>query len=405
MPKKYNIAIGVTGGIASYKSVDIVSRLKKAGHNVDVIMTKSATQFVTPLTFRQISSNDVVVDMFEVKSHNVEHISLAEKADLFLIAPATANIIGKVANGIADDMLSTTIMATKAPILFAPAMNTNMYENIIFQENLLKLKNIGYHIIEPASGYLACGKEGLGRMPEPNIIVEKALALLEDDNTLSNLKILVTAGGTREAIDPVRYIGNRSSGKMGYAIAEKAALRGAEVILVSGNATASIKNTKALKNIKMIKVESAANMQKEILSLFENVDIVIKAAAVADYRVENKSSQKIKKSEDNLNINLVKNPDILKELGKLKKDNQILVGFAAETENLLENAKLKLKSKNLDLIVANDLTLEGAGFDSDTNIIKLINKNGSIEEYPQMTKTDLADIILTQICKIKEKST
>ena len=405
MPKKYNIVVGVTGGIASYKSVEIVSRLKKAGHNVDVIMTNSATQFVTPLTFRQISSNDVVVDMFESKSYDVKHISLAEKADLFLIAPATANIIGKISNGIADDMLSTTVMATKAPIMIVPAMNTNMYQNAIFQENLLKLKNIGYHIIEPESGYLACGKDGLGRMPEPSTIVENALTLLENDESFSGLRVLVTAGGTREEIDPVRYIGNRSSGKMGYALAEQVALRGADVILVSGNTTTSIKNNKALRNIKIIKVESAENMRKEVIKLFDNVDIVIKAAAVADYRVENISDQKIKKAEECLNINLVKNPDILKELGQLKKEHQILVGFAAETEKLLENANLKLISKNLDLIVANDVTLEGSGFDSDTNIIKLIYRDGTIEEYPQMTKKDLADIILTKIHKIKEKST
>lgn len=388
-----NIVIGVAGGIAAYKAVEIVSRLKKAGHTVYVIMTKAATEFVTPLTFREISGNPVVADMWEEpKTWNVQHIALASRADLFLIAPATANIIGKIANGIADDMLTTTVMATKAPIVLAPAMNTNMYLNPITQQNLNKLAGLGYHIIEPASGMLACGVDGPGRLPEPVDIAKKVTALLQCNRDLAGKRVLVTAAGTREPIDPVRYIGNHSSGKMGYALAEAAAARGAEVILVSG--PSSLANPAG---ITVKRVETAAQMREAVLAEFDTADIVIKAAAVADYRPETTADQKIKKTGNTLTLSMVKNPDILRELGERKK-HQLLIGFAAETQELLSNAQEKLIKKNLDMIVANDVTLPGAGFNTDTNIVRVIHKNGHVEELAQLTKRQVAEILLDKIC-------
>ncbi|MDF2571728.1 MAG: coaBC [Sporomusa sp.] len=387
-----NIVMGVSGGIAAYKAVDIVSRLKKSGFNVYVIMTKAATQFVTPLTFREISGNPVVTDMWEEpKTWNVQHIALASRADLFLIAPATANVIGKIANGIADDMLTTTVMATTSPVVIAPAMNSNMYLNQITQQNLDKLKKLGYHVIEPATGMLACGVEGPGRLPEPAVIVEKVIGLLHSRTSMAGKRILVTAAGTREPIDPVRYIGNRSSGKMGYALAQAAAARGAEVILVSG--PSSLPNPP---RVTVIQVETAADMRDAVLAEFDTVDVVIKAAAVADYRPELTAEQKIKKTDDRLTISLVKNPDILRELGQRKK-HQILIGFAAETEDLLAHAQEKLVKKNLDMIVANDVTLPGAGFNIDTNIVKVIHRNGQVEALPQLSKYQVAEILLDKI--------
>jgi len=400
MSSGQNIVMGVCGGIAAYKAVDVVSRLKKTGCNIRVIMTKAATEFVTPLTFRELSGNPVVADMWEEsKTWNVEHIALANWADVFLVVPATANIIGKIANGIADDMLSTTIMATKAPVLLAPAMNTNMYLNPITQQNLTKLAGLGYHIIEPATGLLACGVEGPGRLPEPLVIVDKVVALLHNCQDLRGQRILITAAGTREAIDPVRYIGNRSSGKMGYALAEAAARRGAEVILVSGPTSLPTPP-----GVSIRRLETAAQMQAAVLAEFDTVDIVIKAAAVADYRPELVAEQKIKKTGDTLTINLVKNPDILLELGHRKKQ-QILVGFAAETEDLITHAQEKLTKKNLDMIVANDITLPGAGFNIDTNIVKIIHKNGNVEELPQLSKQQVAEILIDKISKMLKKST
>ena len=400
MSSGQNIVMGVCGGIAAYKAVDVVSRLKKTGCNIRVIMTKAATEFVTPLTFRELSGNPVVADMWEEsKTWNVEHIALANWADVFLVVPATANIIGKIANGIADDMLSTTIMATKAPVLLAPAMNTNMYLNPITQQNLTKLAGLGYHIIEPATGLLACGVEGPGRLPEPLVIVDKVVALLHNCQDLRGQRILITAAGTREAIDPVRYIGNRSSGKMGYALAEAAARRGAEVILVSGPTSLPTPP-----GVSIRRLETAAQMQAAVLAEFDTVDIVIKAAAVADYRPELVAEQKIKKTGDTLTINLVKNPDILLELGHRKKQ-QILVGFAAETEDLITHAREKLTKKNLDMIVANDITLPGAGFNIDTNIVKIIHKNGNVEELPQLSKQQVAEILIDKISKMLKKST
>ena len=386
------VVLGVCGGIAAYKAVEIVSRLIKLGAEVHVIMTESATRFVTPLTFREISGQPVHTTMWEEpKTWNVEHIALARRADLFVIAPATANMIGKMANGIADDFLSTTVMATPAPVLLFPAMNTQMYLNPATQANLVTLRNRGIQIMEPASGLLACGTEGVGRLPEPSEIAQCIATHFRYSGSLCGIRVLVTAGGTREAIDPVRFIGNRSSGKMGYAIATAAAERGATVTLVSGPVILPVPC-----GVNRISVESAAQMREAVLSVFAETDIVIKAAAVADYRPEVAAEQKIKKSSDTLTLCLTKNPDILAELGKLKT-TQFLVGFAAETQELLAHATEKLRKKNLDMLVANDVTQAGAGFDADTNIVKVLSKDGSVEELPQMSKAELGHVILDRI--------
>lgn len=388
------IVLGVTGGIASYKAVELVSRLKKAGAAVHVIMTEAATKFVTPLTFREISGNPVVTSMWtEAPNWNVEHIALANLADLFVIVPATANIIGKIANGIADDMLSTTIMATRAPVLLAPAMNTNMYLNVIVQQNLSRLTQYGYHIIQPDCGKLACGSEGPGRLPEPSVIFEKITHLLQAAHTFAGKKVLVTAGGTREPIDPVRYIGNRSSGKMGYALANAAAARGAEVILIAGPTNLPDPPGVIVKHI-----ETAQAMRQAVLEEYDRMDIIIKAAAVADYRPQSPSIHKIKKTDETLTLALEKNPDILLELGQ-KKQHQILIGFAAETQELITNASMKLAKKNLDMVIANDVTLPGAGFNSNTNIVKILYRDGSMEELPQLSKREVAEIILEKVLK------
>ena len=387
-----NILLGVSGGIAVYKAVDIVSRLRKKGAQVKVIMTESATKFVAPLTFREISTNQVAISMWgDIPVYNVEHIALANWADAFLLAPATANIIAKIANGIADDMLSTTILATKAPVMVCPAMNTNMFENPVTQDNIKKLSNLGMHIMQPATGMLACNVEGKGRLPEPADIVADLEKLLTFNASLSGRKVLVTAGGTIEPIDPVRYIGNRSSGKMGYAIAAEAAKRGAEVILVSG-----VSNLPVPSGVKLIKIETALEMREAVLKEYADTDIVIKAAAVADYRVQNQSDKKIKKKDEDITLTLVKNPDILKELGKNKK-HQYLVGFAAETNDVVEYAKKKIKEKNLDMIVANDVSMPEAGFNHDTNIVKLIFPDDKIIDIEKCTKADIAKIILDNI--------
>ncbi|WIF94580.1 bifunctional phosphopantothenoylcysteine decarboxylase/phosphopantothenate--cysteine ligase CoaBC [Caminicella sporogenes] len=394
MLKNKNVVVGVTGGIAVYKAVDVVSRLKKLSANVNVIMTKSAAKFVAPLTFQSISQNYVVTDMFaEPKTWDIEHISLAQKADLFLIVPATANIIGKIANGIADDMLSTTVMATKAPVLIAPAMNTNMYNNPIVQRNIDILKRLGYKFIEPVSGRLACGDYGKGKLAEPQDIVNEIINLFKSDYSkdLEGRKIIVTAGPTQEPIDPVRYITNHSTGKMGYAIAKAAKNRGAEVLLISGPT-----NLSAPDGVEIINVVTANEMYEAVLNNLKDADIVIKSAAVADYRPKNKSDVKIKKSDDDLNIELTRNPDILYEIGKIK-GNRILVGFAAETNDVLNNALKKIKKKNLDLIVANDITQKGAGFKSETNIVTIIDKNGNYKSLKKMTKEEVADVILDKV--------
>ena len=397
MLKDKNVILGVTGGIAAYKSVDLASRLRKAGANVHVIMTKGAQNFVTPLTFREITGNPVTTTMWgEVTNHNVEHIALANLADLVIVAPATANFIAKCAMGMADDMLTTTLLATKAPIFFAPAMNSNMYENQLTQKNIDVLIESGWNFIPPESGHLACGTDGVGRMPEPADIVDFVHFTMAFAADMLGIKVLVTAAGTYEPIDPVRYIGNRSSGKMGYAIAEAAKKRGAEVILVSGPSALT-----PPEGVEFIGVESAAEMRDAVMEHFSEADMIIKAAAVADYRVRNASDQKIKKNDEELTLVLEKNPDILKELGEKKRTGQILVGFAAETQNLLEYAKAKLEKKNLDMIVANDVSRKDAGFNTDTNVVKLLYRNGTIEELPIMTKHKLADELLNRVLKIK----
>lgn len=393
MLKDKTVVLGVSGGIAVYKACDLVSKLKKAGINVHVIMTKSATEFVAPLTFQTLSQNYVVEDMFESpKTWDVEHISLAKKADLFVLAPATANVIGKVANGIADDMLTTTVMATKAKVLVAPAMNTNMYENPIVQRNIQILKDLNYEFVEPESGRLACGDVGSGKLASVDTICEKIISLLNVEQDLKGTSIIVTAGPTVESIDPVRYITNRSTGKMGYSIAKKAIERGADVTLISG--PTNILPPQNLK--KFIKTESAEDMYNAVLENIKDNQVVIKSAAVADYKPKGYSDKKIKKSDDDLSIKLDRTKDIALEIGKIKED-KILVGFAAETNDLLENAKGKIKKKNLDFIVANDLTQEGAGFGVDTNIVKVIDKDGIISEYPKMKKEEVADVILDKI--------
>ena len=379
------VVLGVSGGIAAYKACDVVSRLRKENIQVNVIMTKHATEFVSALTFQSISQNPVAVEMFEpVTNWDIEHISLAKKADIFLIAPATANVIGKIANGIADDMLSTTVMATKAPVVIAPAMNTNMYENPVTQANIQKLKDLGYIFIEPGYGRLACGDLGPGKLAEPDLIVENIKFLLNKTDELKGKNVLVTAGPTQEAIDPVRYITNKSTGKMGYALAYQAALMGAKVTLVTGPTNLEI----PFGISEVIKVKSAQQMYEAVTSSFDEMDIVIKSAAVADYKPKNISDSKIKKSDSDLVLELDRNKDILFELGKLKT-KQVLVGFAAETDDLIANAQKKLAKKNLDFIVANDLKQEGAGFAGDTNIAKLLFADGNIEELPIMTKNQL----------------
>lgn len=391
-----NILIGVTGGIAAYKVVEVASRLKKAGANVRVMMTSAATEFVSPRTFQEITGNAVFVEMFGDAAHfHVAHVALADFADLVLIAPATANFLAKAAHGIADDLLTTTILAFDKEILIAPSMNTKMYENPATQANLSVLKSRGVKILEPNAGNLACGAVGKGRLPEPEEIyaaIEKIFA--PNIKNLSGKKILVTAGGTIEAIDPVRYIGNRSSGRMGYEIAKSAVNAGANVILISGKSEIQPPN-----DLKFIKIESALQMRDAVLENFDSVDAVIMSAAVADYRVKKISAQKIKKSADTLTLELVKNPDILKELGGLKK-NQILIGFAAETQNILDYARKKLVEKNLDFIVANDVTAEGAGFSVSTNIASIIWREGNVESFSKMSKADLAEKIVERVANL-----
>ena len=396
-----NILVCISGGIAAYKAADIVSKLRKSKANVNVIMTEAATNFITPLTLRELSCNPVVVSMWEkVTNWNVEHIALASKADLILIAPATANIIGKLANGIADDMLTTTVMATKAPVYIAPAMNTNMYQNQIVQDNITKLSHYGYNLIEPESGMLACGIEGLGRLPEPEKIVTIVKNHFKiDSQALKNKKILITAGGTIEPLDPIRYIGNRSSGKMGYAIAKEAVLRGAEVVLVSGPTALP-----APEGVRLISIETAAQMRKAVLREFNDTDITIKASAVADYHPRNVSDIKIKKSDQSMTVVLEKNPDILMELGSIKTAEQLLIGFAAETNDLIKYAKSKVEKKNLDMIIANDVSLPGAGFNSNTNIVKILYKNGTVESLEKMSKHKLASIIIDKIISLKDNA-
>lgn len=394
------IVLGVTGGIAVYKAVDLVSRLRKAGCEVRVVMTEHAQQFVTPLTFKEISGNAVATSMWNANQEfNVEHIALANWADAFLVAPATANILAKMACGLADDLLSTTLLAAQAPIVVCPAMNTGMYQNPATQENIAKLQERGVTVMPPAVGHLACGTSGPGRLPEPQQIVEFMSAFFAGrEGDLRGLRVLVTAAGTREPIDPVRYVGNRSSGKMGYAVAQMAAERGADVLLISGPSALATPP-----NVRVVNVETTNEMLEACLAAYGDVDIVIKAAAVADYRPRDVADQKIKKkTDDALTVVMDKNPDILKTLGA-KKEQQVLVGFAAETQNLLANAREKVVKKNLDMIVANDVTAAGAGFNSDTNIVKFLFANGDVRELEQMPKVDVANRILDEAIRIRNK--
>lgn len=385
MKDKKCVVVGVSGGVAVYKALDVISRLRKKDVEVHVIMTKSATEFVTPLSFQSLSQNMVITDMFaEPKAWEIQHISLAKKADLMLIVPATANIIGKVANGIADDMLSTTIMATKAPVVFCPAMNTNMYENPIVQRNISLLKELGYQFIEPASGRLACGDEGKGKLQDTEIIAEETLRRLHSTKDLLGKKVVVTAGPTIVPIDPVRILTNRSSGKMGYSIAEEARDRGAEVVLISGPTSLRKPN-----GIKVIDIKTNEDMFNAIKNEFKDADIVIKSAAVADYKAKNYSNEKIKKTGDDLNLVFERDRDILKTLGDMK-ENQTLVGFAAESSNLKENAKGKLDRKNLDYIVANDISKSETGFASDENKVTIISKSGEEVSLEKMSKREVA---------------
>lgn len=392
MKDKKCVVVGVSGGVAVYKALDVISRLRKKNIEVHVIMTKSATEFVTPLSFQSLSQNMVITDMFaEPRAWEIQHISLAKKADLMLILPATANIMGKVANGIADDMLSTTIMATKAPVVFCPAMNTNMYENPIVQRNINLLKEFGYEFIEPASGRLACGDEGKGKLQDTEIIAEETLRRLNTTNDLVGKKVVVTAGPTVVPIDPVRILTNRSSGKMGYSIAEEARDRGAEVVLISGPTS-----LKKPYGINIIDVKTNEDMVKAIKDEFEDADIVIKSAAVADYKAKKYSTEKIKKTENDLSLIFERDIDILQTLGKMKKD-QILVGFAAESSNLSENAKSKLKRKSLDYIVANDITGTETGFDSNENKVIIFSKFGDEISLDKMSKREVAKNIFDVI--------
>ncbi|MDU3885930.1 MULTISPECIES: bifunctional phosphopantothenoylcysteine decarboxylase/phosphopantothenate--cysteine ligase CoaBC [Veillonella] len=386
-----HIIVAVSAGIAAYKAIEVVSRLHKKGAEVKVVMTQNATYIASPLTFGEISGHPVALDMFEqVHQWDVEHIALATWADAYVVVPATANVIGKIYAGIADDMLTTTIMATTAPKYLCPAMNTEMYNNPITQRNLEGLRSLGYHIMEPAEGWLACGITGVGRLPEPEAIVEWLESKMCSTNELEGTTILVTAGGTQESIDPVRYIGNRSSGKMGYAIAEQAARMGAKVILVSAPTSLPVPS-----GVDFVSVDSAVSMQEAVEARFNDVNVVIMAAAVSDFRVLHKAEQKIKKMES-MTIELVKNPDILQGLGS-KKSHQILVGFAAETEHVIKYGQDKVAKKNLDMLVANDVSKSNAGFNVDTNEGYFLYPDKEPKEMPNMKKSDLARHILREV--------
>ncbi len=386
------VLIGVSGGIAVYKALDVISKLRKSDIEVKVIMTKSATEFVTPLSFQSLSQNIVTVDMFdEPKAWEIQHISLAKWADLVVVVPATANIIGKIANGIADDMLSTTIMATKAEVVFCPAMNTNMYENKVVQKNVSTLKSLGYSFIEPSSGRLACGDTGRGKLQDTVKIAEEIIEKLNISKDLDGQNILVTAGPTIVPIDPVRYLTNRSTGKMGYEIAKEARDRGANVTLISGPTSLEVPQ-----GVNFIKVNTNEEMFNAVLDNFKNSNIVIKSAAVADFKVKEYSREKIKKTDSNLIIEFERDRDILETLGK-NKSNQIIVGFAAESNNVIENAKEKLRRKNIDYIVANDITSKDTGFASNDNKVTIISNLGDVISLNKMSKREVAKNIFDMI--------
>ena len=393
-----HVVLGVTGGIAAYKACELASRLRKAGAQVHVIMTKNACEFVRPLTFETLTNHPVVTDTFaRPETWEVEHIALAKRADVFVIAPATANILAKMACGIADDMLSTTVLATKAPVLIAPAMNTGMWENAATRENVETLRRRGARFVGPEGGYLACGDTGAGRMSEPEAIFAAIEAILCPRKDLEGLSVLVTAGPTREKLDPVRYITNRSSGKMGYAIAEAAAERGAKVTLVSGPTS-----QETPRNVEKVSVTSTQDLYDALLARCQSADIVIQSAAPADFTPVRVSDQKIKKQGDGrLILELAQTPDVAAAVGRLKRPGQTLVGFAAETQAVLENAKEKLGKKNLDMIVANDVTAPGAGFDVDTNIVTFVTASG-METLPCMEKRRVADELLSRVLRLRK---
>ena len=395
MLKGKTVVLGVTGGIACYKAAALASALVKLHADVQVLMTENATKFVTPITFEQLTGNKALVDTFDRNfQHSVEHIAVADRADFVLIAPATANVLAKLANGLADDMLTTTVLACDCPKAAAPAMNTRMYENPVTQDNLSKLRHYGWEIVEPAAGRLACGAVGKGKLPEPEQLVEVCLHALAHEKDLTGKRVLVTAGPTREAIDPVRYITNHSSGKMGYAIARAAARRGAAVTLVSGPV-----DLPAPAYMEVVPIVSAQEMYDAVTSRADAMDIIIKAAAVADYRPAAVADNKIKKKDgDELSIPLSRTRDILAELGARKRPGQFLCGFSMETENMLENSRRKLAKKNLDLIAANNVKVAGAGFGVDTNVLTLIGPE-SETELPLLSKDQAADALLDEILR------
>ena len=392
------VVLCVTGGIAAYKAADLTSKLRHAGAQVRVLMTESATQFISPMTFETLSGYRTVVDTFDRNfAWEVEHVSLAKAADVFVIAPATANVIAKAADGIADDMVATTLLATRAPVVIAPAMNTGMYDNPVTQQNLQTLRERGFHIIDPAAGRLACGDTGRGKLPETPVLlwgIERALT----PQDLHGRRVLVTAGPTQEAMDPVRFLSNHSTGKMGYAVAARAAMRGAEVTLVSGPTALATPE-----GVRRVDVVSARDMYDAVISRADQQDMVIKAAAVGDYRPAETATEKLKKGDGEMSVALARNPDILAELGRRKHHGQLLCGFAMETQNLLDNAADKLKRKNCDMLVANSLRDKGAGFGTDTNVATLLFADGRRETPPLMPKEELADIILDRLLAMQQE--
>ena len=397
MLKGKTVLLGVTGGIAAYKSVTLASALIKLGATVEVVMTENATKFVTPLTFEQLTGRRTMVDTFDRNfSHQVEHIALADRTDLVIIAPATANICAKLAHGLADDMLTTTVLACRCPKLIAPAMNTNMYENPITQDNLSVLKRYGWDVIDPASGRLACGAVGKGKMPEPETLVQHILKYIAMPHDLDGKRVLVTAGPTQESIDPVRYITNHSSGKMGYAIARAAMLRGADVTLISGPV-----DIDAPMFVKLVPITSAQDMFNAVAEHYYDADYIFKAAAVADYTPTTYYDNKVKKSDNDMSIPLKRTTDILAFLGEHKKADQVICGFSMETENMIENSRAKLVKKNVDMICANNLKQDGAGFGVDTNIITVITENDTVE-LPLQSKDAAANEIISQAIKLSK---
>ncbi|SEF40815.1 bifunctional phosphopantothenoylcysteine decarboxylase/phosphopantothenate--cysteine ligase CoaBC [Lachnospira multipara] len=392
-----NVVIGVTGSIAAYKIANLASMLVKQHANVDVIMTENATNFINPIAFETLTSNKCIVDTFDRNfQFNVEHVSLAKKADIFLVAPASANVIGKMAAGIADDMLTTTLLAAKCPIYVAPAMNTNMYTNPIVQDNIAKLKGYGVHFITPATGRLACDDVGIGKLASEDVLMDNILREIAMPHDLEGLKVVVTAGPTREKIDPVRYLSNNSTGKMGYAIAKVAMMRGANVTLISGPTSLD-----KPRFVDAIDVVSARDMYEAVVEEAKDADIVIKAAAVADYRPDAVADEKIKKKDGDMSISLERTDDILASLGANKSDKLFLCGFSMETENLIENSRKKLDKKNLDMIVCNNLKVAGAGFGTDTNVVTFITKS-DIKELPIMSKEEVASKLLDEIMTLRK---